>query len=205
MMAFLNGIGFGMILAVLIGPVFFSLLQTSLHKGVKAGTLMAAGVVISDAFYIFICYMGLSQLFENAKFQDWLGLIGGCIMLVFGIAALLKKVKAQPAVEARLVSLNKGEFHYLAKGFVLNFINPFAIAIWISAVQLGVSQYALPNSLWFFTGILTTVFLTDFAKVMIACRLQNILTQGMLLWMNRVAGIGLILFGLRLIFFAMEK
>ena len=47
-----SGIGFGLLLAIMLGPVFFTILQTSLHEGFKAGLFLAFGVLLSDAAVI---------------------------------------------------------------------------------------------------------------------------------------------------------
>jgi len=49
-----TGIILGLTLAVLIGPVFFALLQTSIHKGFGAGVLVAIGISASDIFLHFL-------------------------------------------------------------------------------------------------------------------------------------------------------
>ena len=48
----LSGITFGLALALMVGPVFFALIQTSLHEGFRAGSFFATGVFISDASLI---------------------------------------------------------------------------------------------------------------------------------------------------------
>ena len=41
----LSGIGMGIVLSFLTGPVFFALIKTSIEKGFYAGVALAAGVV----------------------------------------------------------------------------------------------------------------------------------------------------------------
>jgi threonine/homoserine/homoserine lactone efflux protein len=201
-MAFLNGLAFGVLLAVLIGPVFFALLQTSLQRGVKAGTFMAVGVVLSDAFYIVICYIGFSQLFDSQRFKYFFGLGGGVLMLIFGVAALFRKIKKQAKTQE--ITGRRGVWRLIAKGFFLNFINPFAVALWLSAIGTVSSfDYTPSQTLWFFTGILSMIFATDFFKVYIANRLAKLLTDNVLIWMNRVAGLGLIAFGIRMLYYTL--
>jgi len=50
--AIITGIGFGLVLSVLTGPVFFALIKTSIEKGFHAGVAMALGVVTSDMVFI---------------------------------------------------------------------------------------------------------------------------------------------------------
>ena len=53
------------VLAFLIGPVFFTIIQTSIERGFGSGTLVAVGVSLSDAFYITLTYLGIYQLFDK--------------------------------------------------------------------------------------------------------------------------------------------
>ena len=47
-----TGITLGLTLAILLGPVFFALIQTSISKGFLKGLFLAIGISISDSVYI---------------------------------------------------------------------------------------------------------------------------------------------------------
>ncbi len=69
-----SGFTFGLLLAVMLGPVFFTLLQTSLHEGFKAGVHLAIGVLISDATLIALCYFFASLIKMIDSHQKGLGI-----------------------------------------------------------------------------------------------------------------------------------
>ena len=73
----INGLLFGLLLCVLIGPVFFALIQNAIEKGFFSGFFMAVGIALSDTIYILITYLGISQLVDNPSFNMWLGGVGG--------------------------------------------------------------------------------------------------------------------------------
>jgi len=52
MQFFLQAIGIGFLLSVMVGPVFFVLLETSITKGIRAALALDIGVFISDVLYI---------------------------------------------------------------------------------------------------------------------------------------------------------
>src|SRR5690606_29007579 len=87
----LNGLISGLALAFLIGPVFFTILQTSLERGFRCGLFVAIGVSLSDAFYISVCYLGVSRLFDSGNFREYLGYFGGIVLLSMGLYYLLVK------------------------------------------------------------------------------------------------------------------
>ncbi len=202
MHALFKGILFGLLLAVLIGPVFFALIQTSIRKGFRSGVLLSVGISLSDTLYIVICYIGFAQLFEHAQFQESLAMAGGIIMLMFGISAILKPVSSK--TDLLVEPKNPGTFRYIFRGFALNAINPFVILFWVGVMSMVTVQEKFEGiyTFLFFTGTILTVFFTDICKAYIAHRLSKHLTNTFLTWMNRAVGVALVGFGFRLIYYA---
>ena len=56
-----KAIGLGIVLVFMIGPVFFSLIQTSIERGFEAGAMMAFGIAANDTTFILISYFGFSR------------------------------------------------------------------------------------------------------------------------------------------------
>jgi threonine/homoserine/homoserine lactone efflux protein len=65
----LKGTLLGLTLAGLLGPAFFSLVQTSIHRGFKSGMFLAIGIFFSDSLLIFLSYIGISQIFNAPQNQ----------------------------------------------------------------------------------------------------------------------------------------
>jgi threonine/homoserine/homoserine lactone efflux protein len=89
------------------------------------------------------------------------------------------------------------------KGFMMNTLNPFVLIFWLGlgvagALHNGAIRSSREQAL-FFSMVIITVFGTDLLKAFLASRLKKLLTAQFLLWLNRISGIGLILFGIRLI------
>lgn len=199
----INGLLFGLLLCVLIGPVFFALIQNAIEKGFFSGFFMAVGIALSDTIYIFITYLGISQLVDNPSFNMWLGGIGGSIMLIFGIFYMFKPVPTKG-----LKQLHAEEtkwFQQIVKGFVLNGINPFVLIFWIGIVsKITVDfQYSTNQAITFFIVLIATVFTVDILKSYFAVKLSEIVTPRFMKIMNRVVGIALVLFSLRLFNFVL--
>jgi len=193
----LSGIGFGLILAVLVGPVFFTLLQTALHEGFKAGVHLATGVLLSDACWIGLAYFFAAQIDLTGKYRVYTGWIGGLLLVIFGLSMLLSRVKV------KTVDDDKRTVHakFVLKGFLLNSFNPAVPIFWlgvIGALKLK-ENYSTIHEAFFFGSLLTTVFATDILKSFIAHRLKELLKPKVLLWINRSVGIILIVIGARMI------
>lgn len=201
----INGFLFGLLLCVLIGPVFFALIQNAIEKGFWSGFFMAVGIAVSDSIYIVVTYLGISQLVDNPAFNMWLGGIGGGIMLVFGVVYLLKPVPQKGLKQLHQQDTNC--FQQIMKGFLLNGINPFVLFFWlgiISKVTLDF-EYSDNEAVIFFVVLIATVFLADVTKSHFATLLSEIVTPRFIKIMNRVVGIALILFSMRLFNFVLVE
>src|SRR5690349_9544264 len=86
-----KGLALGMALCVAIGPSFFALIQTSLKHGLSFGVALAIGIFLSDLTCVALAYLGASQLFVNPANKQLIGVIGGTILLVFGVYNLFQK------------------------------------------------------------------------------------------------------------------
>src|SRR5215217_8705723 len=91
--AVISGIGIGLILTFITGPVFFALIKTSIERGFHAGVYMALGVVCSDIVFVGAILFG-SQLFEvSAQTKTIAGIVGSTILFIVGVRYIIKKVK----------------------------------------------------------------------------------------------------------------
>lgn len=199
---FWNGLLFGMLLTILIGPVFFALIQTSIEKGFGSGLSIAIGISLSDALYIFITYFSVSKFLHDERFTISLGIVGGIVMFAFGISSILKPVPEQ-FVYKKIKGKNN-VLKQIAKGFVLNGINPFVLVFWLGMVSMATVKYRydLNGVILFFAGILVTVFITDIVKSYIANKLRALITPAFMKIMNRIVGLVLFIFGARLFYYA---
>ena len=193
----ISGITFGLLLAIMLGPVFFTLLQTSLHEGFKAGFYLAFGVFLSDASLITVCYSfaSLIQLIdEHHKAMSW---IGGILLIGFGVYNFFHRVKLKEVDDNKKTV----HAHFVLKGFLLNIFNPAVLFFWLGVVGLvSVKEnYTKTHDIVFFSSTLLTVFSTDLLKSYIALRIKKILKPGVMLWINRIIGAVLIGFGLHMI------
>lgn len=190
----------GLTLSALLGPALFTLLQTSIHRGLKSGVFLAFGIFLSDASVVYLAFLGALQLISQSNNYLIAGMIGGAILIGFGIYTFLHKIN----IDANNNNLDikvPGPLTYILKGFFLNIMNPFVWFFWISAM-VGVSaNYGADKHgiMFFFVGTLSTVFGSDVLKVFIAHRIKSHLNTKILVRVNHFVGLLLILFGVFLI------
>ena len=161
----IKGIVTGFILSIMIGPVFFVILETSIRRGVKAALALDLGVLISDLVYILIAYVFYSEVsgLINGENKGILKLIGGVLFVIYGAFTYFKKPKEEKVDEVGNVVQNSSDYLMLAlKGFLLNFANPLVIFYWFSVITMGAknSEHAgtNENSILFFLGVILITF-----------------------------------------------
>lgn len=203
----IKGIVTGFILSIMIGPVFFVILETSIRRGVKAALALDLGVLISDLVYIAIAYVFYSEVsgLINGENKGILKLIGGILFVIYGAFTFFKKPKEEKVDEVGNVVQNSSDYFMLAlKGFLLNFANPLVIFYWFSVITMGAknSEHAgtNENSILFFLGvILVTFFSFDLLKILGAKKLRPLVTEKLLVALNHLIGIVFFGFGIFLV------
>jgi threonine/homoserine/homoserine lactone efflux protein len=200
----LNGILSGLVLAFLIGPVFFTILQTSIERGFWSGFFVAIGVSLSDAFYISLCYLGVYQLFDKGNFKEYFAYFGGGVLLVMGFYYLFIKSRKLAHYDPEKVQA-KSPYRLVFKGFIINGLTPMVFIFWLGTVGVATTKfgYVTPGrAIPFFAAIVSTVFLTDIIKAKLADKLRAVMTPKFIRTLNVVLGLVLLVFGGRLIFMA---
>ena len=198
--ALFEGIFLGFTLAFLIGPAFISLVQTSVHQGLKSGLLFASGIALSDLTLILLSYLGAIQLITDEKNQFIVGIVGGVILISFGLFTFFKKYKVSTrrGIEVKLTVTGGGHIRYLLKGFFLNILNPFLLIFWLGVMSFVSARYGVGTKevVTFFTAALITVFVTDSIKCLISSQIRRYLNITILIWVNRIVGVMLVVFGI---------
>ncbi|MCT4560298.1 MAG: LysE family translocator [Crocinitomicaceae bacterium] len=200
----LKAIVTGFILSIMIGPVFFVLLETSIKKGTRAAISFDLGVILSDVIYILIAYVFYSEvqaLTQGSK-SEWMKMIGGILFLIYGTINFFKKPTAIVVDEMGNVVKAKGEYRtLLLKGFVLNLANPLVIFYWFMVMTYAEESTDTTSTpvLFYVSIILATFFSIDLLKITAAKSLRPLMTPALLKGLNQLIGIVFVGFGLFLI------
>lgn len=205
MSPFLQGILLGLTFAVLLGPAFFALIQTSIHRGFKRGALLAFGIFLSDFVALVLCYYGASQILgDDPRENVYFSVIGGIILVIFGTYTF-SRIGANKSKDENEKDDDQdapSKFYvYIIKGFFLNALNPGMWFLWATIVvslsaNFGVNSKSIYS---FLIGVLATIFATDLFKCFVSNQIKKFITPGIMTWMNRIVGIVLIGFGTYLV------
>ncbi len=198
-----KGVVSGIVLACLIGPVFFTLIQTSIERGFSSGVFVAIGISVSDSLYILISYFGLTHFMEATNFRHYMAYGGGVILLLFGLYYLFIKSRKLAHYDPQNVG-NASGLRLAAKGFIINGLSPMVLFFWLATVSVATSQLgygSYKQALLFFASIVLTVFTTDVVKAKLADKLRGIITPRVIRILNIVLGCVMVMFAGKLIFF----
>jgi len=202
--ALINGILLGFALAFLIGPAFFSLIQTSIKHGFRVGVSFAFGVFLSDLTWILLTYFGVSSFVSDSNSRVILITItGGIVIIILGVITILKSNKIKVNYDETDLPQISGKHYYLyiLKGFTLNILNPSVVIYWLMLTSVASTHYSDSkiNTFIFLMSIPLTVLITDIVKSFLANKLKNKLTDKNIILVNRIVGGVLIVFGVYLI------
>jgi threonine/homoserine/homoserine lactone efflux protein len=196
-----KGVVSGVVLALLIGPVFFTILQTSIERGFRSGFFVAIGVSLSDAFYILISYLGLVKFVSDESSRHYLAYGGALVLFGFGIYYLFIKSRQLANFNPETIKF-RSPGRLIAKGFIINGLSPMVLFFWVATVGVATTQfgYTSPREIVaYFSSIVLTVFATDLIKAKLADKLRVLITPRFIRILNIVLGIVLVGFACRLI------
>ena len=194
--AFFYGLGWGTVLSLMLGTVFFTLIQSSIDNGYKSGIFIAVGVIISDILFIEVAAFGASFVPDIAHLSFYGYLFGGIMLAVMGVLSFLKKTQTPKYPKTGI----GGVLFYSSKGFFLNVLNPVNFFAWVALVaQLKVVGYEQDRMLIFFIGCLLAIFLMEVIISIFADKLKKYFSNKVLQIINYVSGTAFLAFGIRLI------
>lgn len=206
-MAFLEGLGVGIALMFITGPVFFTLLQAALQHGFKNGFAVATGIIVSDVLCVLLCAYGTASFFKNPDNQLYIGLLGALILIAFGIKFLTQHSLTANAINVNVnVKENKSVknwryFHYFSSGFIVNFVNPVVFLIWIGIINNAGTRYGYnQNIVIYLSATLLGIYATDTLKAAFAHKIKPLLNARYLPYIYKGIGILLIGFAARMLY-----
>jgi len=195
--AILQGIGAGILFSFLTGPVFFSMIKTSIEKGFKAGFSLAIGVILSDIIFISLTIFSSQFVDYNSTYNIYIGIIGGLFLLGIGLYYLINKVKVNYETSEIIKVRKRG---YIIKGFLMCLLSPTTLMFWImvGGIVSGQLHYAMAEKVVFFIVAMATQLFVDFLKTFYAAKLRYKIKEKNIRVLNRIAGCVIIIFAIRL-------
>jgi threonine/homoserine/homoserine lactone efflux protein len=205
----LRNILLGITLAIPIGPASLAVIQTGLRAGFLRAWLTGIGVTLADTTYLLVVYFGLSAFMGIPAVKVIVWILGALVLFYLGWQSL-RGLWASSRKRDFLSVSQDGEVlpdrgtgrNPLLVGYLVNISNPIAVVFWAgiygsligAAVAAGGDKSdALISGAAILLGILswhtTTSFLSHWGRRLLNEKIARIISA--------IAGVVLILFGLR--------
>ncbi|PSL49010.1 threonine/homoserine/homoserine lactone efflux protein [Chitinophaga niastensis] len=194
------GLGLGLFLSLSVGPVIFAIIKYSINNGFKAGISFALGVSCSDIMFVLIGNLATSFISGLEEYKRSIGVGGGFLLMAMGLYGLLfKKVKISTGDEKPEMFRTHDYVKIWLAGFLMNTLNPGVIIFWLG-VCVANSATAVSHRFIMYTVCLSLVLSADILKVFVSDKIRHKLTLTNVEWLNRIAGVSMIIFGVVLLY-----
>lgn len=203
--AFLSGIPIGFIFSFALGPVFFTIIKTSLERGFKSTIPITIGVILADLVLLALAYSGVEAFLpRDVDISFWVSVGGGTFLIILGVITLLNRDKIS---QGKDITPSKLAFQNIIKGFFLNSLNPANFMEWVGAAGILKTKYHFEvyQNVSFFTGALIGAAATSLAISYFAARLRRVLSVKVMRYINIVSGSLFLGFGIYLLVEAFLK
>ncbi len=204
--AIIKGVGLGLILALSVGPVIFTVLKQSINNGHRGGFSFVAGVWLSDILLVFVSNFFTQLVKDLLEFRSLIGYIGAAFLIGLGVYYIFfKKVSLNVAESKILQRFSKSDFTKIAlSGFFINTLNPSVLLFWLINATAFAATNSLGERIIIFSVCLLINIFADILKVMMAGKIRDSLTPRHILLINKISGSILVIFGLVLMYGAIN-
>lgn len=109
--AIIKGLALGLLLAISMGPVIFSIIKQSISNGHKGGLSFAIGVAASDLTLVLVSNV-FTELFNRLlRFEKIIGMSGSILLMGIGVYFLFfKKMKLNELGDGIEMKRNAGDY-----------------------------------------------------------------------------------------------
>ena len=199
----MRGLVLGFAIAAPVGPIGLLCIQRTLNQGRLVGLVSGLGAATADAIYGAIAAFGLSVI---AGFlvdqQQWLALAGGLFLCYLGA----RTIRAEPAPAGAQADAN-GILGAYSSTLVLTLTNPMTILAFV-AIFAGAGLAASAGDQWAAATIVLGVFCGSAAWWLLLSTgvsfLRGSITPPVMVWINRLAGVIIAVFGVYMLIRAAE-
>ena len=180
---------------MLLGVIFFMLIQASLNHGPQKGWVIASGVISGDILFVILA-IGFTRYIQEflTAYEPYVNLVGGLVLLVIGISNIRKKRGNPDLGDAAKEVHSTRDFYF--KPFLINLLNPANAMWWLGLYSVRPAvHYDLTQKIIFASGAIGAVFFTEVAIAYAASGLRRYITAERLQRVDVTVGLVLMGFG----------
>lgn len=191
------GIATGMVMSVMLGTVFFALVQNSIDRGFKSGFSISLGVILSDIILISMAYFNSALIPKGSVTEDIVRVFGAVFLMIYGIKNFrINRHVSYPVTRAGRI------FYFMRTGFFLNLLNPGNFIGWVVVTTniTQVARYSPHQCFIFYAGALSAILGMEILIAIGAAQLKRFISDRLLNSINYAVGVIFIAFSIVLVY-----
>jgi len=147
--------------AMMPGSLLTYTIDKSMKSGPKAGVLVSLGHALLELALVILLFFGIGKYLETPVAQTIIGILGGAVLVFFGVGMIKDVVRGRINIEMKESSSSKSGGIILGSALV-SASNPY-FSFWWATVGLGYMMYAnnllgLAGVALFYTGHILSDF-----------------------------------------------
>lgn len=191
-----KGLAMGLLLALSVGPVVFTVIKQSINNGREGGFSFIGGVWVSDILLITLANLFSELLNRLLDFKSLIGIAGSGMLIAMGLYYIFfKRVKISPDDIVMPGLKNYDHARIALQGFLLNTLNPAVMIFWLTAATAIAASHTIGDRVIIFGTAIAFNMGMDIIKVVLAGRLRQKLTLKNIRLINKATGFILLIFG----------
>lgn len=201
--AILKGLALGIVLALSVGPIIFTIIKQSITVGHKGGFSFVVGVWLSDIILVILSNVFTEWVAMLLEYKKMIGYSGSSFLIAMGIYFFFFKkvhIKSTAGAEHSDHLTIHEMFRIFASGFIINTLNPGVLVFWLGNATVLALTHTLKERVTIFSVCLLINMAADVGKVMMAGKLRKRLTVHNLSIINKISGAILMAFGIALLY-----
>lgn len=199
MKRYIEGIKFGMILQLIIGPMCLLVFHTSSNNEFLKTIPVILVIASVDALYITLASLGVSKLLKKKKIINYIRVIGSFVLVLFGISTILNEfgIIIIPTLNLKMNSNNK-----IIQTYLLALSNPVTITFWGSVLtsKIVVDKLKKRELLFFCIGLISATLLFLSFVAIIGVIFHKFLPNLIIKMFNIAVGLYISFYGFKKIF-----
>ena len=198
-----KGLALGIVLALSVGPIIFTIIKQSLTSGHKGGFSFVTGVWLSDIILVILSNVFTEWVTRLLEYKKLIGYGGSSFLIALGVFFFFFK-KVHLKSTSGSIHIDELSVHDMLKtfasGFLINTLNPGVLAFWLGNATVLALTHTLKQRIVIFSTCLIINMAADVGKVLMAGKLRKRLTVHNLNIINKISGAILIAFGIALLY-----
>ena len=204
MKKYIEGIKFGMIVQLIIGPNCLLVFHTSKNNGFFFTIPLILTIALVDALYITLACLGVSKILENKKTKKILSIVGAIILMIFGLNVILNvfDISIIPGL-----SVSTSTKNIVVKGLIVALSNPITIMFWGSVLTTKIIQDKIKKKdlVMFCIGLVSATIIFQAFIALMSTFLARFISSSTSKVINMLIGFLILYYGLNRLYDTFSK